>query len=196
MIEINLSPTFKGERSELQRILSLLNIKWLLISVLISFVPQGIYETIIESDIQEKKNTEIALSQAINGLTTKMNELKKMEDEVAALKELELNLGSRIDVVRKVIEKKQNPFSVLLYIAENIPEDVWITEITISDGNLEVLGFSQSWKSIGKLIDNLKNSIFFSKSISYEQPKEKIQLYPLWTRMEIFQIKAKIIKYE
>src|SRR5690606_17212227 len=127
----------------------------------------------------------------LRSLNQKMNELKKIEQQIDALKDLEKKLSEKLEVVKQIISKRQNPFGLLHYLTQNTPSDVWITDVKLENGNIELRGFSESWKSIGTFLENLKSSIFFDKNIQYEQPKERDPKYREWERKENFLIKSK-----
>ena len=64
------------------------------------------------------------------------------------MNEQEKQLAEKIQVVKEIVDKRQNPFKVLKYIAENIPKDVWLLELELDDKRLKLVGYSKSWNSI------------------------------------------------
>ena len=119
--------------------------------------------------------------------------MKAIEEQVAALKAQETKLAKKLVVVKQIINKRQNPFQVFYYLAQNIPPDVWLTRLELDDKRLVLTGHSKTWKSIGKFLENIKSSIFFSKDLQYQQPpgadKGK-------ERIESFMIVANIARFE
>ncbi len=97
-----------------------------------------------------------------------MNNIKKQVD---ALLEQEKKLARKLEVVREVIGKRTNPHKVFKYIADNIPEGVWLTSLELNGRDISFQGYSKDYQKIGDFIDSLKNSIFFHKGVSYERPK-------------------------
>lgn len=198
MIEINLS--IENKEQSLTKIggfdLSKINVKWMLIAILILYIPEMILMGHFESET-ETINTELtALRTEDRQLKNRVKGLENIEKQINALKEQEARLAEKLAVVKEIINKKQNPFNVLKYIADNTPKDIWITELNITESlDITIKGQSRTWKSIGIFLDNLKNSIFFSKNISYTQPNNNAQTGE-GPRLENYEMKTKIVRFE
>lgn len=195
MIEINLSPSKKGQ-SELQELINKINIKMMIVAILLYFVPEMLYLSMVDDELAVIQNRMVQVNNELKQLSTKVSELKKIEDQIDALKALEKKLAEKLEVVKKIISKRQNPFLFLQYVANNTPKDLWITDMKLDGNDLEFSGFSDSWKSIGVFLENLKSSIFFDKSIQYVQPKERDPKYKEWERKENFLITSKVVRFE
>lgn len=195
MIEINLLSSKKNQGlSALGGLdLNLINIKMVGIALFILFVPEGFIIDYFDNEIQSIQATNNSLRSESRKLGSKVNSLKQIEDQVNALTEQEDKLKRKLVVVKEIINKRQNPFSVLYYIAQNTPEDLWITDFTLVDKKIEMTGKSKNWKSIGKFLENLRNSIFFDKNINYEQPAGAKSNE---SRVEVFKISASIVRFE
>ena len=81
------------------------------------------------------------------------------------------------------------------YIAENIPKDVWLTKLELNDRELQMIGYSKSWKNIGDFLQNLKASIFFDPSMSFDKPDGALAEIK-GQRVEAFEIKTNIVRFE
>ena len=196
MIEINLSPSKREGQGQLQELMDKINLKMMLIALLIFFVPEALYLTMADEEISGIQEQVAAVNAEIQSMNNKLNELKKIEEQIKALKDLEGKLAGKLEIVRSIINKRQNPFYILQYIANNTPGDLWVTDLELQGSQIEVKGFSDSWKSIGVLLENLKSSIFFDKSIQYEQPKNNDPKYDEWKRKENFVITSSIVRFE
>ncbi len=188
MIEINLSPSEKQNNiTNVAGInLSLINVRWVIPAVILIYTIEsmiGLYFSpqVKQLDQKIKKNR-----QEVKELKAEERKYVDIKRQVEELDEQEKKLAAKIKVVREIIDKRQNPFNVLKYIADNTPDDVWIVELEISDRVLKMKGFSKSWKSIGKFIENLKNSIFFSGNTEYIKPQaKKIELRCLRLQLQL-----------
>ena len=103
-------------------------------------------------------------------------------------------MKAKITVIKKIIDKRRNPFNVLKYISENTPDDVWLTELELDNEKIKLLGYSTSWKSIADFIENIKSSIFFNGNVSYNKPEgatDKIKN----RRVESFEITTEIVGF-
>lgn len=195
MIEVNL---LSGKRDKSSSVLggldlNLINIKMLIFALLFLYIPEGFIVDYFDNEIKTIQDTNNILRKDFSDLNKKVKALKEIEDQVTVLKEQEDKLNRKLEVVKQIINQRQNPFNVLYYLAQNTPEDLWLTELNLENNNLVVSGFSKNWKSIGKFLENLRNSIFFDKNINYEQPPGVNQTD---NRVEGFKISAKVVRFE
>jgi len=197
MIEINLSPTKKaGSITNVGGIdLSLINVKMMFIAMLIMFIPEMVLTDMWESEKSQLNIKFMTLQQEYKKIGKKVRELGAIEKQVEALKEQEQKLAKKLDTVKQIINKRQNPFKVLHYIASNIPPEVWVVNITLNDKALEITGYSRNWKSIGSFLENLKNSIFFERGIEYSKATE-LNKEKGMDRYEPFSIKARVQSFK
>ncbi len=128
-------------------------------------------------------------------MSSKVRGMANIQKQVDALNEQEQKLAQKLNAVKNIINKRSNPFDLLRYVTQNIPEDVWVTFVSIKDNNLLIKGHSKNWKSIGAFLENLKNSIFFSKQISYSRPENGANEYR-GQRVEVFEINATILRFK
>jgi Tfp pilus assembly protein PilN len=128
-------------------------------------------------------------------LRTELRGYDAVKKQVKELNIQEKNLATKIKIVKEIVEKRQNPFKVLKYIADNTPKDVWIVELEIDDRDLKIIGYSKSWKSIGFFIDNLRNSIFFNGTANYIKP-EAMEEEISKQRVETFEITTSIVSFK
>lgn len=197
MIEINLSPTKKG--ASLTNIggidLSLINVKMLVVALLVLYVPDGFIESYYETEIQTEQSIQAELNKEYRELKSRVSGMQNIKKQVDALTDQEEKLARKLEVVKQVINKRQNPFKVFKYVAENIPEGVWLVSLELEETSLVMRGYSKNFKNIGKFLENLKNSIFFRKDITYERP-ESIPDTVDDVRLEVFEIRANVASFE
>lgn len=199
MIEINLS--VENKEQSLTKVggidFSKINVKGMLFAILFLYVPEIFLTSHFESQTEEINAQLITLRTEDRQLKNKVRGLENIEKQINALKEQEKRLAEKLNVVKEIINKKQNPFSILKYIADNTPKDIWVTELKLTESlDITLKGQSKSWKSIGVFIDNLKNSIFFAKEMSYTQPGNNAIEETNGPRYENFEIKAKIVRFD
>ena len=100
------------------------------------------------------------------------SEIKVLENQIKELKAQEENLIQKLAAVKEAIIVKKNPASILLYIAKNIPSDLWLEEIKITDDRMSISGFAQSYASVGNFVNSLKSSVFI-QSASIKETKQE-----------------------
>lgn len=197
MIKINLAP---GERSkDFTKIggidLSLINIKLLLPFILAVYIVEPIVDSFYLDDIKIVEEKMKATRKKTGLLRDSLRGYDSVKKQVKELNAQEKKLTSKIRVVREIVNKRQNPFKVLKYIAENTPKDIWVVELEIDGKNLKLVGYSKSWKSIGDFIENLKVSIFLNGSVNYIKPATLKKEFEK-NRVESFEITTGIVSFK
>jgi hypothetical protein len=197
MIEINLSPTKKAAGiSNVAGInLSLINVKMMVIALLIWFIPEPIIISAMDDEINKHKMTFEKLNSEYRNLQGTIQGMQNIEKQVEALQEQEQKLAVRLDTVKQIINRRQNPFEVLKYVAENIPSEVWIESVEINDRSVILTGYAKTWKNIGEFLESIKNSIFFNGRADYQKPAEMKTEY-MGQRVEPFLITTEISRFK
>jgi Tfp pilus assembly protein PilN len=196
LIEINLSPrekeihftNFGGVN------LSLISVKMMLIAFILLYVPEIFMNDYYDNQIASVEAEVNSLQREKRKINVQLKKVKEIENQVEVLNNQERELKQKIKVVEKIVAKRQNPFKILKYVAENTPRDVWVKEIKLVDNDFEMIGYTTSWKSMGDFFENLKNSIFFSNSMEFNQNGDAKNKYG--QRVENFTIKTKIERFE
>jgi Tfp pilus assembly protein PilN len=197
MIQVNLSTLKKP--IDLANVggydLSKINVKMVLVAIALLYIPDFF---VVDGFEQERVAAEESLSQLVqkkNQLQKKVSALKEFDKQVQQLKRREAQLTEKLNVVKTIITKKKNPWNILVYVAKNIPPEIWLTEINYSADKLVFKGLSTDYTNQGLFLENLKKSIFFDKNISYSKtdtstlPEELKNLAP-------FEITATITRFE
>ena len=197
MIEINLSPTKKtGSITNVGGIdLSHINVKMMLIAFFILYVPGGFLEDYFDGEIQTNQARYTKLNKEFKKVSKKVRGMSSIQKQVDALNEQESKLAKKLLAVRKIINKRQNPYEIMKYIVQNIPKDVWIISTKLNDNSLIMRGYAKNWKSIGTFLESLKSSIFFAKQIDYTRPANMNTEY-FGQRVEVFEINTRVLRFK
>lgn len=197
MIEINLSPSKKA--ASLTNVggidLSLINVKMLIIAFIILYVPENFVESFYVEQVEKENNIQRKLNSEYKKISSKVRSMREIEKQVDALRDQEEKLARKLDVVKEIINKRQNPFELLKYIMENVPDGLWLTKLSLDEGNLIFEGYALNFNAIGDFLTNLKNSIFFNKNIVYSAAENMKPDYK-GVRMETFKIEARVLNFE
>lgn len=193
MIEINLSP--KSKKASLNNIggldLSLLNVKMLLLAFIVLYIPEGYIADYFDTQIKSVESFQLNLRKKLRELQAEVRSMEIIEKQANALRDQEIILARKLKVAREVIGKRQNPYQVLQYIAENTPENIWFSYLSVQDRTLVIRGYSKDFSSISKFLESLKSSIFFSNDVFYSSPQTEKK-----SRFEVFEIKANIVSFK
>lgn len=196
MIKINLSTAKK--QLDISNIggfdFTKLKIKALLLVILLIYIPDFVLVPMWEEE-RNTTNDEVSQKQKqLSGLKRKISESLDLDKQIRELKAQEENLGKKLTAVKQAISEKRNPSTLLLYIAKNIPDELWIKEITIDQNNMMIKGEALDYQSIGTFITTLKSSIFIkdanivsSNSMTREGDRKRI---------EIFEVKFDIARFD
>ncbi len=121
--------------------------------------------------------------------------LEELKGKIQHATDLESKLNQRLAAVKQIGSTYKNPEKVLLYLAQNMPEDVWLNELTLNSEKFSIQGESVSYKSIGEFLDSLRESLYFNKDIKLDETKTKsVESESL--RTEVFKISGNISRFE
>ncbi len=109
----------------------------------------------------EKKITSI--ENQITGIQTKLNKIKGFEIVKKQLEEDEKTIRSKLEILNIVLQSRDEPSKMLLHIAQNIPEEVWLTEIQVKDDAVNFAGATPGYTQVSDLLKALNESSFFSE---------------------------------
>lgn len=171
MIKINLSTVKKP--MDLANVggfdLSKINVKWVVLAIVFLYAPDFFVVDNL-TEIRDARDQELqALIAQKNKITKEVNELKNFDKQIEMLKRREEELASKLEVVKSILSTKKNPWNILVYVAKNIPPEIWLTEIKYEGDKLQIKGRSSDYQSQGIFLENLKKSIFFDKNITYQK---------------------------
>ncbi len=120
----------------------------------------------------------------LSTLKRKMSQSQDLEKQIRELKAQEENLGKKLTAVKQAINEKKNPATILLYIAKNIPSELWIKELTITSDTMLVKGEALNYVSIGDFVNSMKSSVFIrdhqivnTSNMVRESDKRRIEVF-------------------
>ena len=139
-------------------------IKYVLVGIAIVsvYVPDFTIKTYWEEEIQSKNDELTALQGKLSEKRREVSKFADLERQIKELQAQEDNLGKKLVAVKQAISLKRNPSNLLLYIAKNIPEDLWIKEMTLEESKLVIKGEALSYTGVGSFVNNLRSSVFVS----------------------------------
>lgn len=171
MIQINLSTTKRPvDITNVGGIdLSKINVKFVLLAILIYYSPGWFIYPQWEAEIEtEAKKLEV-LTQERTKLASEVDALKDFDKQIEALNKQEEKLKAKLEVVKGILSKRQNPWEVLVYVAQNIPTELWLTSLQYEGKRIVFKGLSMDYTPQGVFLENIKKSVFFDKNVSYSK---------------------------
>lgn len=139
-----------------------LKIKALLIVIVLIYVPDFIIYPMWEDNINVKNQEVQQMQGQLQKLKRKVSQSAQLEKQIRELKAQEENLKQKLTAVKQAISLKRNPANLLLYVAKNIPDDLWLKDLTIEGQTMVVKGEALSYTSVGNFVNNLRSSIFIN----------------------------------
>lgn len=191
MIQINLSTLKKPvDISNLGGLdLSKVNVKMVLLAIFLSYVPDFLVYPAWENEILEQEQTLDTLTTQKKKLSTDVEALKDFDKQIEALNKQEEKLKAKLEVVKAILNKRQNPWEVMVYVAKNIPTDLWLTTINYEGKKIVFKGLSVDYTSQGIFLENIKKSIFFDTNVIYNK-SDNSQLPDAQKNLAPFEITA------
>ena len=196
MIEINLLETKKPfQLPEILGVdLNLLNFKLIILALILSYLPSFLFAPKWEEEIQGIQKKVRAEDKTLKRLIRETKGQENFKEQIQEFAKQEKKLEEKLAVVKKIIERRKNPMSIMLYLTKNIPENVWLIKMEIKGDKIILTGKSDSYPSIGNFIKNLQSSVFFDASIRLAKSDTVVEADD--TRVEKFVIEGNIQRFD
>lgn len=196
MIKINLSNAKK--QVDISNIggfdFTQLKIKAVLLVIALIYIPDFVLVPMWEEERNEVNQVVEAKQNELSSLKRKVSQSQDLEKQIRELKAQEEGLEKKLAAVKQAISEKRNPAPILLYIAKNIPNELWIKELDINQEEMIVKGEALDYVSIGNFVNALKSSVFIrdasitSTSSAVRESDKR--------RIETFEVKFGIARFD
>lgn len=196
MIKINLSPSRKS--SSLNNVggidLTKVKIKALALVFVLLYIPDFFIIPAWNESLEQTKQEVQDQRDKLNKLKSEVNKTKDFEKQIEDLKLQEQVLGQKLIAVKEAISIKKNPAALLLYVAKNTPQNLWIKDLLIEKENMVIKGEALDYASIGEFVTSLRSSVFIKdanivSTVSSVRDVDKV-------RIEAFEVKFGIARFE
>ena len=97
------------------------------------------------------------LSNKIELLTQKRNELRSVEKEVKIIKAKLKDVNSMIVTIKNLDKNRGEAYKNLRNVADVIPDGLWLTKLTKRGNKIEIEGKSFATESVAKYMTNLEH---------------------------------------
>jgi Tfp pilus assembly protein PilN len=171
-----------------------IKIKLVAIAIAILYIPDFVLVPMWEEEMTQLNMELTAKRQELGALRSKVSKTSALEKQIRELKAQEENLSQKLVAVKQAISEKRNPSSLLLYIAKNIPKELWIKELVLENQDLVIRGEALDYTSVGNFINSLKSSVFI-KEANIISTKSEVRENDK-KRIESFEVKFLIGKFE
>jgi Tfp pilus assembly protein PilN len=196
MIKINLSNAKK--QIDISNIggfdFTKLKIRAVILAIFLIYVPDFFLVPMWEEE-RNKVNEEVGQkSSKLSSLKRKVAQAIDLEKQIRELKAQEQNLEKKLTAVKQAISEKRNPSMLLLYIAKNTPNELWIKDLTILQEDMVIRGEALDYSSIGNFVNSLRSSVFIREAniaSTASQIREADK-----KRIETFEVRFKIARFE
>jgi Tfp pilus assembly protein PilN len=166
MIKINLSTSKK--QVDISNVggfdFTKLKIKALLVVIAVIYVPDFVVVPVWEQERETLNQELVSKRQELSRLKGKVSKAASLEKQIRDLKAQEENLGQKLLAVKKAISEKKSPAPLLLYIAKNVPNELWIKDLSLENDILQIKGEATDYTSIGSFVNNLRSSVFIKEA--------------------------------
>ena len=201
MIEINLLKEKKTFVLPVVIGIDLNLINYRLVGIAMGFVfLSGIIASSIFGQIEDNVKSEIEVKKKqFDALRKSNKENQKIITKIENLKKKESILQKMDKLANQLIrDKKSNPQKILLRIANDIPDDLWLKNLDITpERKVRMTGESSSYKSIGNFLSDTNDSIFFGKSLEVKNlTTVEDEMLKDGSRVESFEITGEIKQFD
>jgi len=150
MIKINLLPVRAAQKKEKLR--SQLSI--LFLSLLAVSVACGAEYFRVVAKVESKKAQ-------ISSVETEINQLKKKIGEVSRYKNLQADLKKKLEILQVLKDGRSGPVHLLDELNHALPEKLWLTGYSVSEGNVVVDGVAVDENVVASFMEKLGASPYY-----------------------------------
>jgi len=163
------------------------------IALVILYLPDFVLIPMWQEETEQINSKMSEKRRELSVLKGKISQVASLEKQIRDLKNQEENLGQKLVAVKQAISEKRNPSELLLYIAKNIPKELWIKELVLENNEMVIKGESLDYSNIGNFINSLKTSVFITDANIISTNSESRDNDRL--RIETFEVKLIIGKF-
>lgn len=196
MIKINLSTEKKQvDISNIGGVdLTRVKIKALILVIGVIYLPDIFLVDMWEEERKLVDDEITSRQRKLSDLKRKVAMSKDLEKQIMELKAQEENLSKKLTAVKQAISEKRNPAPILLYIAKNMPPELWIKELDLTPDQMTIKGEALDYTSIGNFVQSMRSSVFIrdasiSGTSSIYRPQDK-------RRIETFEVVFSIARFD
>ena len=178
--------------------IDLLKVNWKLyfVGFIIHLIPDMYLKGELAKETQKIQSKISAVRAEAKKLEKDERRLKDLKNEIESFKIKTKELEKRSVQVEKILQIKTNPNKLLEKVARSMPEDLWLKTVSIKGNKLNIVGYSTSYKQIGLMIENLKESPFFDDRLGEKRQKNlERSLDGKKVRLIEFTIEGPIVRY-
>lgn len=173
------------------------NYKFLIFAFIIYKLPPNFVFPRFES-MQKNLESSISEIRAKNRkLIKKLGDNKDLQKQIGETEKKIQELKIKTKQIENILKVKTNPMPALERVAKDIPSDLWLVSLSLSDSsNFSMTGFSYSFRSISNFISLANDSKFFNRSLgvsdsktlveTYKGEKRRVESFAIVGRMNVF----------
>lgn len=110
-----------------------------------------------------KVDAEIAsIEKEKDAILKKLAKIKGFEPIKKQLEDDEKAIRVKLEVVKKLLEDRNAPAKMLMQIAQSIPEEVWLTQLRVSEDSVKFSGATPSYNQVSDFIKSLGGTSQFA----------------------------------
>jgi Tfp pilus assembly protein PilN len=111
-------------------------------------------------------------------LTAALGKTKQYEQLKASLDADETMIRQKLDLVKKLVDGRQNSSKMLLALSSGVPNEVWLSEFKVSDAEVRLKGLSSDFSHVSDFMKSLGESAYFGEMtlVNSVQDKDEIGL--------------------
>lgn len=103
--------------------------------------------------------------EALGSITNVVRELSTQKSE----------LNKQLEVIRQISQKRAYKLETIRFLQNQMPNDLWIKEILMSQDKINFKGYSRSPFSIQKFVEDLSSRDYIEDALNKELSRERVE---------------------
>jgi Tfp pilus assembly protein PilN len=115
-----------------------------------------------DTKIAEKEAELAKLKAEQKHIAEELDKTKGLETIKASMDADAATLKTKIDVITKLLDGRQDPPKTLVALANGIPAEVWLSDFSVKGDSVSLKGSSVDFDKVTELYKNLQENVFFT----------------------------------
>jgi Tfp pilus assembly protein PilN len=97
----------------------------------------------------------------LSGVQAKLAKVKGFEEVKKQLEADERAIRTKLETINRLLENRNASAKLMMQVAQNIPEEVWLTEMKVNEESATFVGGTPGYSQVSDFINALNNSSQF-----------------------------------
>ncbi len=139
--------------------------------------------------ISFKKSSAIQLQGQLQTLQAEITQYGSVTTIIEELEKEKEKVDKKLSVIQTISQKRAFKLGIIMIMQENLPDDLWLQEMTVDKDLIYFKGLSRSPSSIQQVVKKLEDNNFVSSAINnelsrFKEGEDELQKFTIEARVK------------